>query len=175
MKIKVKKVHKIRNLGKIDDYVYDIEIEAHDFTFGIPLIVHKTDSFVFIVNTKVIIKVLKNLEDLFDFIRLDENHELYSDKNKKVLGKSKIETPKNFWIYACFCLTSRDYSFKCGYDIEIKLKGISTPQSKHIKSEDYKFYSNGEEYQTECINYFAKSVDHEMYLQQVKMIFINYL
>ena len=52
-----------------------------------------TDSFVLSVNTKDIIKDLKNLEDIFDFSNLDENHELFSNKNKKVIGKFKIETP----------------------------------------------------------------------------------
>ena len=43
-----KKVHKIINIGKEDDYFYDIETETHDFTCGFPLIVHTTDSFVLI-------------------------------------------------------------------------------------------------------------------------------
>ena len=42
-----------------------------------------TDSFVLSVNTKDIIKDLKNLEDLFDFSNLNKNHELFSKKNKK--------------------------------------------------------------------------------------------
>ena len=53
-----------------------------------------TDSFVLSVNTKDIIKDLKNLEDIIDFSNLDENQELFSNKNKKVIGKVKIETPK---------------------------------------------------------------------------------
>ena len=55
-----------------------------------------TDSFVSTVNAKDIIKDLKDFEDLFDFSNLNENHELFSNKNKKVIGKFKIETPKNF-------------------------------------------------------------------------------
>ena len=50
---------------------------------------HYTDSFVLSVNTKDIIKDLKYLEDLFDFSNLDENHELFSNENKKVIGKFK--------------------------------------------------------------------------------------
>ena len=42
-----------------------------------------TDSFVLSVDTKDIIKDLKNLEDLFDFSNLDKDHELISKKNKK--------------------------------------------------------------------------------------------
>ena len=40
-----------------------------------------TDAFVLSLNTKDIIKDLKKLEDIFDFSNLDENHELYSNKN----------------------------------------------------------------------------------------------
>ena len=42
-----------------------------------------TDSLVLSVNTKDIIKDLKNLEDKFDFSSLEKNHELFSKKNKK--------------------------------------------------------------------------------------------
>ena len=53
-----------------------------------------TDSFVLSVNTKNIIKDLKNLDNLFDFSYSDENHELFSNKDKKVNGTFKIETPR---------------------------------------------------------------------------------
>ena len=42
-----------------------------------------TNSFVLSVNTKDIIKDLKNLEDIFDFSNLDKNHELFSKKKEK--------------------------------------------------------------------------------------------
>ena len=54
------------------------------------------------MKTENIINDLKNLEDIFDFNNLDENHELFSDKNRKVIGKIKIETPKSIWIENCF-------------------------------------------------------------------------
>ena len=60
----------------------------HD-NFGqenIQLLYMDTDSFVLSVNTKDNIKDLKILEDIFDFSNLDENHELFSNENKKVIG-----------------------------------------------------------------------------------------
>ena len=42
-----------------------------------------TDSFVLSINTKDIVKDLKNLEDIFDFNNLDKNHEIFSKKIKK--------------------------------------------------------------------------------------------
>ena len=67
------------------------------------------------VKTKDIIKDLKNLEDLFDFSNLNENHELFS-RNKKVIGKFKIDTPKNIWIDEFIALRSKCYAFRCGDD-----------------------------------------------------------
>ena len=98
-----------------------------------------TDGMFLSMKTKDIIKDLKNLEDIFDFSNLDENHELFSNKNKKVIGKFKTETPKNIWIDEFVCLRSKAYSFKCKNNDEIKnkIKGISKSQSKHIKFEEY--------------------------------------
>ena len=112
-----------------------------------------TDSFVLSVNTEDINKDLENLEDIFGFSNLDENHELFSNKNKKVvIGKFKIETPKNIWIDEYICSRSKMYAFNCGVDSQNKLKGISKSQSKHIKFEEYKKCLDGEEYQRECNN-----------------------
>ena len=88
------KVPKIKNLGKLNYYVYDIETETHDFNCGFPLIVHNTDSSVSSVNTKAFTKDLQTIEDVFDFSILDENHELFSNKNKKVLVKFKRNSEK---------------------------------------------------------------------------------
>ena len=133
-----------------------------------------TDSFVLNVSTKDIIKDLKNLEDIFDFSNLDKNHELFSNKNEKVIGKFKIETPKNIWIDEFVCLRSKMYAFKCGNDSKNKLKGVSKSQSKIIKFEEYEKCLDGEDYQQECDNYFIRSINHEMYLQEVKKINIIY-
>ena len=65
------------------------------------------DSFILSMKTEIIIKDLKNLEKIFDFNNLDEDHKLLSNKNKKVIGKVKIETPKNFWIDEFVALRSK--------------------------------------------------------------------
>ena len=124
-----------------------------------------TDSFILSVNTKDIIKDLKNLED---FSNLDENHEQFSNKNKNVIGKFKIETPKNIWIDEFVCLRIKMYAFKGGGDSKNKLKGISESQSKNIKFEEYKKSLDGEDDQQECDNCFIRSINHEMVLQKVK-------
>ena len=92
------------------------------------------------MKTENIIKDLKNLEDIFDFSNLYESHELFSEKNKKLIGKFKKESPKNVVIDEFVCLRSKAYSFKCKDNTESKneIKGISKCQSKHIKFEEYK-------------------------------------
>ena len=129
-----------------------------------------TDGMILSMKTKDIFKDLKNLEDIFDFSNLDKNHELYSNKNIEVIGKFKIETPKNIWIDEFVCLRSKAYSFKCKNNDENKnkIKGISKSQSKHIKFEEYYNCLFGGEYQKECNNYIIRSINHEMVLQEVK-------
>ena len=127
-----------------------------------------TDSFVLGINTKDIIKDLKNSEDKFDFSNLDKNHELFSNKNKKLIGKFKIETPTNIWIDEFIALRSKMYAYRCGDDSKNKLKGISKSQSKNIKFEEFKKCLDGDEYQQECDNYITRSINHEMVLQKVK-------
>ena len=97
-----------------------------------------TDGMILSMNTKDIIRDLKQLEDIFDFSNLDENHELFSNKNKKLIGKFKIETPENVWIDNFVCLRSKAYSFKCKNEDESKnkIKGTSKSQSKHIKFQE---------------------------------------
>ena len=43
-----------------------------------------TDGFVLSIITKDIIKDLENIEDLFDFSNLNKNHELISNRNKRI-------------------------------------------------------------------------------------------
>ena len=127
-----------------------------------------TDSFVLSVNTKDIIKDLKNSEDIFDFSNLDKNQDIFSNKKKKALGKYKIETPKSVFIDEFICLRSEMYAFKCGDDSKNRLKGITKAHSKNIKFEEYKKCLEGVDYQQECDNYIIRSINHEMFLQKVK-------
>ena len=98
------------------------------------------DSFILSITSENIIKDLKNSENVFDFSNIDENHELYSEKNKKIWGKFKIETPQDIFIEEFIALGSKMYAFKCKDKEEYKnkLKGISKSQSKNIKFEEYK-------------------------------------
>ena len=128
----------------------------------------ETGSFVLSANRKDIIKDLRNLEDLFDFSNSNENDEIFINKNKKVVGKYKLETPKSIWIDEFVCLRSKMYAPNCGDDSKNKLKGISENQSKNIKFDEYRKCLNGDENQREINIYFLRSDNHEMHLQEIK-------
>ena len=161
----------ILELSKLHMYeTYYDRLQPYFGQENLQLLYIDTDGMFLSMKTKDIIKDLKKLEDIFDFCNLDKNHELYSEKNKKVIGEFKIETPKNICIDEFLCLRSKAYSFKCKNNDENKnkTKGISKSQSKHIKCEEYYNCLFGGEYQRECNNYIIRSINHEMVLQEVK-------
>ena len=96
------------------------------------------DSFVLSIELQNIFNDLEKLEDLFDFSNSNENHELFSNQNKKAVGKFKIETPENNWIDEFVALRSERYALKCGDNSKSKLKGISKSYSKNIEFEELK-------------------------------------
>ena len=58
-----------------------------------------TDSFVLSIISSNIIRDLKNLEILFDFSSLNNNHELFRNKNKKFFVNLKQKLVQIFlWI-----------------------------------------------------------------------------
>ena len=75
-----------------------------------------TDCFILSAIEKVFLKDVKNNEDLFDFDHLNELHEFFSNKNKKVIGKFKIETPEIIWIDEFVCPRSKRCLLKGGED-----------------------------------------------------------
>ena len=151
----------ILELSKLHMYeTYYVKLQPYFGQENIRFHYMDTDSFVLSLKTKNNIKDLKNSENMFDFRNLEEKHDLFSNKNEKVIGKFKIETPKNFWIDEFVCLRSQIFSFKCGDDCENKLKGVSKSQSKHNNFEEYKNCLDGKKYQEECQNYILKSINH---------------
>ena len=67
-------------------------------------------------------------------------------------------------------MRSKVYSIKCKDNAESKnkLKGISKPQSKHIKKEKFQKYFDSENYEKERDNSILKSINLEIYLQKLK-------
>ena len=161
----------VLELSKLHMYeVYYDKLQPYFGLENIELHYMDCDSFVLSIDTQNIINNFRNLEDLFDFSNLNKNHELFSNKNKKVVGKFKIETPENIWIDEFVALRSKCYAYKCGDDSKNILKGISKSYSRNIKFDEYYNCLFGREYLQECDNYILRSINHEMILQEVKKI-----
>ena len=89
-----------------------------------------TDSLCSEIESDDISKDMKLNSDLYDFSEYPKTHPLYSEKNKKVIGKFKDET--NSKPISEFCgLRSKMYSFKV-HDEE-KKKDIETKKIKGVK------------------------------------------
>ena len=107
----------VLELSKLIMYeTYHDKLQPYFIQENIQLHYVNTDSFVLSVNTRDVFKDLKKHEELFDFSNLNENHEIFSDKNKRVIGKFEIKAPKTIWIDETICLRSKMYAFKCGDD-----------------------------------------------------------
>ena len=79
-------------------HIYETYYEILQHCFGLEnrqLHYIDTGAFVSSMNTKDIIRDLKKLEGIFDFSNLEKNPDLFSNKNKKVIGKFELETPEN--------------------------------------------------------------------------------
>ena len=115
-------------------------------------------SFVLSLKTENFVKDLKNIEDKLDFCNLGENQELFSNKDRKVIGKFEIETPKKICIDEFIAWRSKMYAFKCEDHSMKKLKGISRLYSKNSKFDDYRKNLDGEEYPQECDDHLIRSI-----------------
>ena len=70
-----------------------------------------TDAFIFSFKPiKSLNEDLKHFKEDFDFSDLDPSHELYSEDNKKVVGKMKLETAPELDLDEAVFLRSKSYS-----------------------------------------------------------------
>ena len=100
-----------------------------------------TDSFIlsFDTNHQELIKFLQENKYEFDFSELHKSHELYDPINKKVIGKTKIETSPVLVLDTFTALRSKSYSFS--YNNNINNNNIQKAKQKRIqkapKCEEY--------------------------------------
>ena len=98
----------ILELGKLHMYeTYYDKLQPYFGLENLQLHFIDTDGMILSMRTQNKIKDFKNLEEVFDFSNLDKIHKLNSIKNKKVIGKFKTETPKNFWVDEFVCSRSK--------------------------------------------------------------------
>ncbi|KAK9688128.1 hypothetical protein QE152_g35763 [Popillia japonica] len=110
-------------------------------------------------------KFIKNNQDLFDTSNYPKDHELYNDKNKKVIGKFKDELGGKKMV-EFVGLRSKSYAYRDN-NVHKKLKGIKkSVLDKEIKFEHYKkcSFDQQEYYHKQCV---IRSYDHNIYTEEL--------
>ncbi|MEW8545032.1 MAG: hypothetical protein AB2693_16025, partial [Candidatus Thiodiazotropha sp.] len=125
-----------------------------------------TDSFLFYCETENVYDDMKQNEDLFDLSDYPKDHPLYSDKNKKALGKLKDETA-SIPISEFVGLRSKMYSFVCDEKESKRLKGISkVTVKKDLRFDDYKT-TLFQETQQQCHMSLIRSHCHQIFCENI--------
>jgi len=122
-----------------------------------------TDSLLVEIETEDVYEDMKNNIDLYDTSDYPKDHPLYSNVNKKVLGKMKDEcagTP----IAECVCMRPKMYSILKANEKNIKkAKGVKkSVVKKQITHENYKETLFGAKQQWYGMN-ILRSEGHEIY------------
>ena len=133
------------------------------------------DSFVLSISSNDFVKNLQNLNGLFPFSNPNSNHERFSSKNIKVLGKFKTATSKKIWIDEFICFRNQAYSFKCNEKNTNKMKSFSKSQVKNIKFNEFYNCLLVGECQTKRDKYVIRSINQGKYLQKVTKISLSVL
>ena len=131
-----------------------------------------TDSFIFSFRPiKCLIEDLKHFEEDFDFSDLDPSHELYSEANKKVIGKMKLETAPELDLDEAVFLRSKSYSLNIKQNnSHCKHKGVQ--DHNKFTLEDYKYCLENNEIKY-GVTYSFRSNKHEIAMVKQKKIALN--
>ena len=112
------------------------------------------------------IEDLKHFKDEFDFSDLDPSHELYSEVNKKVIGKLKLEAAPELDLGEAVFLRSKSFSINIKQNnSKCKHKGVQDHNKYTL--EDYKFCLENNEIKY-GVNYSLRSDKHEITMVKQK-------
>ena len=131
-----------------------------------------TDSFIFSFQPiKSLIEGLKHFKEDFDFSDLDPSHKLYSEANKKVIGKMKLKTAPELDLDEAVFLRSESYSLNIKQNnSHSKHKGVQDHNKYTL--EDYKYCSENNEIKY-GVKYSFRSNKHEITMVKQKKIALN--
>ena len=131
-----------------------------------------TDSFIFSFKPyKNLIEDLKHFKEDLDFSDLDPSHELYSEINKKVIGKMKLETAPELDLDEAVILRSKFYSLNIKQNSSHCKQKVVQDHNKY-SLEDYKFCLENNEIKY-GVNYSFRSNKHEIAMVKQKKIALN--
>jgi len=120
------------------DFHYNVMVKKYG-TENLSLLMTDTDSLFYHIKTDDVYKDMAENSDSYDFSGYPKNHILFSDKNKKVIGKMKDEANSIPIIEFCG-LRSKMYTYIKEGDSACKsvAKGIKRNKIKTLKMENYK-------------------------------------
>ena len=138
-----------------------------------------TDSFFLNISTKDVYKDLEQIKDELDTSDYPKDHPLYSEINKKVIGKFKDELAGKVMNEIIF-LKSKSYTYTFINNSEItdltekkKLKGVSQSiVKKEINLGDYKNCLYNIELKLNTM-FILNSINHEMFINELIKISLN--
>ena len=158
----------ILELSKLLMYEYYYEKFQPYWQNNLQLCYMDTDSFILSIRTNDIIKDLKHFEHHFDFSDLDKSHPLYDPKNKKVIGKLKLETAPYITIDEFIALRAKSYAFLVILKEIAKQKGIQKLDSL----DNYKncLFNNKNTNQT---NFSIRSEGHSITVHSQRKLALN--
>jgi len=120
--------------------MYDFHYNTMKKTYGdnAKLLFTDTDSLCYHIKTDDIYEDMKSNSDVYDFSEYSKTHPLYSETNKKVIGKFKDEANGKPIVEFCG-LRSKMYSFLTDEEKNKSVaKGIKKNQIKKLKIQNYK-------------------------------------
>lgn len=140
----------------------------------VDILMTDTDSLFYQIRNHEINDVFAKHKDLFDFGNYDKKHPLYDNKNDKVIGKMKNESPTSAIVEYCG-LRSKMYAFNSiDNDFTQHCKGIKTSVCKeNFTLESYKntLFNHKNEKVKQC---GIRSFGHELYTVEVTKIGLSY-
>ena len=133
-----------------------------------------TDSIIFSLKPiKSFIEDLKHFKEDFYFNDLDPSHELYSEANKKVIAKMKLETAPELDLDEAVFLRSKSYSLNIQQNSSnYKHKGAQDHNKYTL--EDYKTCLENNEIKY-GVNYSFRSNKHEFTMVKQKKDSFKYI
>ena len=133
-----------------------------------------TDSLIFSFKPiRSLIEDLKHFKEDFDFSDLDPSHELYSEANKKVIGKMKLEPAPELDLDEGVFLRSKSYSLDIKQNSShCKHKGVQDHNKYTL--EDYKYCLENNEIKY-GVNYSFRSNKDEITMVKQKKDSFKYI
>ena len=137
------------------------------------IVASDTDALIMNIFTEDIYEDMKQIQNELDTSDYPENHNLYSEENKKKIGKFKDELQGKIMNGIVF-LRSKAYSFTLtDLSEEKKLKGIGkTTIKKDIKFNDYKNCLFNNETKMNKM-YTLNSDKHNMFINEINKVSLS--